>query len=245
MFWQIELEGDRAFLRELSLMITTPELKIVQEGERFFLESNQLEPQMSYTEIGALSEVILGTLNGIIRLTTPDRSHVISQGFHKVRDDGNKEIAAWINAIGPLGSASIVAQVYNVDGNLVESPPPGNPMLGWLMLAQSDMAVSKALRLFGKAKSDHNWVSLYRIFEVIKEDVGTQLMYAKGWATKATITNFTRTANHPDVAGDDARHGATNDQLPPNPIALSEARALIELLLHRWLNHKTNSTPHD
>ena len=136
-------------------------------------------------------------------------------------------------------------QVYDADGKLVQAKPPADPKPIWLILALSDTAVSKALRLFGKTTNDHDWVGLYRIFEVIKDDVGTQLMYAKGWATKAAITNFTRTANHPDAAGDDARHGATNDQPPTNPMALSDARSLIELLLHRWLDHKSNSTPHD
>jgi hypothetical protein len=245
MFWQIELEGDIALLRELSLTIASPQLQIVQEGERFYLESNQLETQMSYNEIGALSEVILGALNGVIRLTTQKMNPVISRGFHKVRDDGKKEVTAWVMGDGIFGSASIVVQVYDADGKLVQAQPPADPKPIWMTLALSDTTVSKALRLFGKTRNDHDWVSLYRIYEVVKKDVGTQLMYDKGWATEAAITNFTRTANHPDAAGDDARHGATNDQPPPNPMALSEARALIELLLHRWLDHKAHSTPHD
>lgn len=245
MLWQIELEGHVDQLNKLAQIFRFPEAQILQEGERYYLRSDQLEPQLTYREVGLLSEHLLAALNGAIRLTHPEFDPIIRRGFHRLRDDGAKEIVAWIQGDSLLGGALGIAQVYDNDGQIVQTQPPEDLERIWLRLAISNTTVSKVLRLFGNNGNDHDWVSLYRIYEVIKEDVGTQLMHTDRWTTKSVITNFCRTANHPAAAGDLARHGATNDQPPPNPMALSEARSLIELLLHRWLDHKSNPNTQD
>jgi len=50
-------------------------------------------------------------------------------------------------------------------------------------LGFSNEKVAKALRLFGT--KEHDWVGLYRLYEVIEEDVGNiKKIAAKNWAAK-------------------------------------------------------------
>ena len=85
----------------------------------------------------------------------------------------------------------------------------------------------------------HDWVGLYRLYEVIEADVGGEDKIVKaGWTTKKAIGRFTRTANSPDAIGDAARHGKQSGEPPPNPMDLSEAISLVKVILHNWLRTK-------
>jgi hypothetical protein len=81
-----------------------------------------------------------------------------------------------------------------------------------------------------------DWPDLYRIYEVIKADIGGDPEIAeRRWATDADLTRFRRSANHPQVAGDRSRHGSTDDAPPPRPMDLRHAVALIKRLARNYL----------
>jgi hypothetical protein len=83
--------------------------------------------------------------------------------------------------------------------------------------------------LFGT--QEHSWGSLYCLYEVIEEDVGSIDKIAnEGWATKTSIKRFKHTANSPSAIGDAARHGKESTTPPARPMELGEARALIEFM---------------
>ena len=97
--------------------------------------------------------------------------------------------------------------------------------------------MAKAFRLIGNGAND--WVSLYRLFEVIASDIGgIDEIDSNGWATKASLKRFKHTANSPAAAGDLARHGAESTAPPASPMDLSEAKALVTYIFHEWLRKK-------
>lgn len=109
-----------------------------------------------------------------------------------------------------------------------------HPFHRLLDLASSNERVWKVLRLIGSRRLD--WVTLYRIYEVIKKDVRD--VSKKGWATRGSLRVFSTTANHPAVSGDDARHGESNKIPPSVPMEIEKARALIRRIVDRWLKEK-------
>lgn len=130
------------------------------------------------------------------------------------------------------------------------NPPDPAPFIA---LALIDVAVAKALRLFSQ---DSDWVNLYRIFEIIREDMPKGRIHALGWATGKEIDTFTRSANDPAITGDFARHGKIfrgkkkpsrqtrrNKSTPPDTMSLASARHLIGRFLRAWLSHKVNMNP--
>ncbi|MDZ7694391.1 MAG: hypothetical protein U5K69_25255 [Balneolaceae bacterium] len=82
-------------------------------------------------------------------------------------------------------------------------------------------------------------LDLYRIYEVIEEDIGSkEKIDDLGLASKTRIKLFKRTANSSQVLGSKARHGHRKHEPPKNPMSLEEAEALIKKLIIQWVNHK-------
>ena len=101
-------------------------------------------------------------------------------------------------------------------------------------MSMKDTNVEKVLRLI--AKDSNSWVGIYRIFEVIENDIGALTKY--DWVTKTNIKRFTHSANSVTVSGDEARHGKETNEPPKNPMSISEAKAFISQIIHSWLNEK-------
>jgi hypothetical protein len=59
---------------------------------------------------------------------------------------------------------------------------------------------------------------------------------ANGWASDEELNRFTRTANHPEAAGEGARHGRTNTDPPSKPTSLAAADALVGRIVIEWLS---------
>lgn len=106
-----------------------------------------------------------------------------------------------------------------------------DPVVGWLMAGLRNDSVAKVLRLY--ANTPPTWNNLYRIFEVVEQDVGgRKYIEQQGWATDKSLERFKRTANSVSAIGDEARHGKESTQPPSNPMTLPEAKSLIETILH-------------
>lgn len=83
----------------------------------------------------------------------------------------------------------------------------------------------------------NTWVTLYKVYEIIDKDAGIKKNH---WITEANRNRFRRSANHPAVSGFDARHGYQKEKPPENPMALSEAKELIDNLVFQWLDYYKN-----
>ena len=109
-----------------------------------------------------------------------------------------------------------------------------------LKLAGESVHVAKALRL---QCQDMDWVNLYRLLEVVREDVGgDDQIDRNGWAKKDEINKFTGSANNSSVIGDDARHGIIDGSGQPSEImTLREARKLVRNIVLQWIEDGTSS----
>ena len=99
----------------------------------------------------------------------------------------------------------------------------------FISIALSDKTVAKALRLCSK---ELDWVNLYRIYEVISEDMED----LKGKDIKV----FKGSANNSKVTGDHSRHGKINVVAPKKTMKLSDAQHLIKSKVREWVYSKIN-----
>lgn len=100
------------------------------------------------------------------------------------------------------------------------------------------LAIAKVSRL---RRRNQDWVNLYRIYEIVKDDLGSDHEIANKTSASANqLTLFSRSANHEKASGDDARHGVSseNEQPPPKPMSLPEAINLVTELVNDWLEIK-------
>jgi hypothetical protein len=134
---------------------------------------------------------------------------------------------------------AVTAIVADAAGNVIAQPVPPPPRSAVLLqLAAEDAAIAKVLRLLS-AQDAMTWVGLYRIHEVIEDDVGGQHKFEKeGWGSADDLRRFKHSANSVEVGGDKARHGKEPQVPPKNPMTLAEAEAYVRYIIQAWLAGK-------
>jgi hypothetical protein len=134
------------------------------------------------------------------------------------------------------GSATIRAKARIVAAGTVDgesSPPPPDPALQIFGLRETEANAPDVLRLI--ATRDLDWATLYKVLEIIQNDVGGDKAIAElGWASRKRLGVFTTSANHPEASGDDARH-ARMKGTPTDTMTLAEGRAFLQSLVQAWL----------
>ena len=244
MKWFVCLSGVTFDLKELSKSLNNDFLRIEKykihilenkDINAFRLESELFDSITDYDLLNKKANEIIKRLNGASKLTLNSRKPIVISSIERINDDGKKEIFMSITeTVNVRDSFSI--SITDINGKTTETHM-ADPISDWICIASSDNNVAKILCLVGSKQLD--WVGLYRIFEVIENDVGKiDNIVDNGWATKASIKRFKHTANSPAAIGDDARHGKEFTSPPAKPMSLSEGKSLVENIIHNWLNSK-------
>ena len=103
--------------------------------------------------------------------------------------------------------------------------------------ALKDERALQVQRLLRKALSP---LTMGHIADLIQNDMGGAM---KGFVYDNQLTLFYRSINHQEVFGEQARHIASKQEPPRNPMSLDEARTFIRDLAARWLEHKAAIPP--
>ena len=222
-------------LTELSKSLVDDELRVFERDGLFFLESNRFDELINSEEVASSAADILKVLTGAVRLSLGGRTPLQVTNTARVRPDGERDVFVIVSDIIHVRD-NISVEIARSDGTK-EVIHPAHSVPVWIKLGLADQNVAKALKLLGS--DEHNWVSLYRLYEIIEEDVGSlDKIVNNGWVTKKSIKRFKHTANSPGAVGDGARHGKESTMPPSDPMDIGEARALVKVILHNWLRSK-------
>jgi hypothetical protein len=238
MTWKIRIAGNQHDIEELKRSFSGVSISVTKGNDGDYLEHEQFAACKTADEVLQISSKVLAILNGATRLALGGNSVITESGVLQEREDGTSQFYMHVSeTINVRDSFSIT--VMDSDGNVVEEIHPADEVPVWVSLGLKDEAVEKVFRLFGL---QHDWVGLYRIYEVIEHDAGgIDAIANNDWARKSSLKLFKHTANSPGAIGDDARHGKEASAPPPKPMLLSEGRALIETLVHYWLRAKQSA----
>ena len=77
------------------------------------------------------------------------------------------------------------------------------------------------------------WAHLYKIYEIIRNDIGDDGIRSAGWATKALLSAFTGSVNNPNVMGSSATCRSSNAP-PKGAMSLDKAELFLQGLLRKW-----------
>ncbi|MCK9987600.1 MAG: hypothetical protein AzoDbin1_04072 [Azoarcus sp.] len=236
MEWKVRIVGSNHDLQELARSLCTGNLTLrPDEHGQYYLACSQFASCNTADEVLEISKNVLGLLNGATKLALGGNLDLAESGVLEERPDGKRIFHMHLSDTIQVHD-SISLTVLDSAGNVIEEQKPADPVPIWVGAGLDDETVGKVFRLFGQ---QHDWVGLYRIFEVIEGDVGSvDKISAQGWSTKSQMRLFKHTANSPMATGDVSRHGKETTEPPKNPMLLSEARALIETLIHHWLRTK-------
>jgi hypothetical protein len=197
------------------------------------MTNKEFENLTSVDEVRYLSTEIIELINGIAFLLYAKKGTIFSNSISKQNNQGGNDGFAFpetliLNSSVKQPSISLT----NEDGSSYHSSPLST-VQNLLSSAKTNPIKAKIFRLYSTGNLD--WVSLYRLFEVVYSDVGKQIY---SWINKDTIKNFKHTCNSIDAIGDASRHGLEKEDPPKNPISLIDAQNLVKLIIDKYLEIK-------
>jgi hypothetical protein len=239
MTWIVQLAGDTSDLAALAQSFTGRDFNISHDGQGYVLASARFAPSDSAKDVHQKAQEMVHILNGASCLGLDAKQPITVGSVHRRGEDGRPDIHVFLESQSlQLRTTPPTVRINRADGTVGVSHP-ADRVREWSALALSDDAVANVLRILASGSLD--WVNLYRIWEIIAKDVGgLDSIDSKGWSSKAAMKLFKRTANSPGALGLEARHGAETKDPPAKPMELSEARTLINSIIHAWLRAKSS-----
>lgn len=231
--WLVRISAEPGILNDLAAHLSALDAGIVEKDGVQYLTSPQFDALAEGRAVLDLANEILAVVDGMLSMTTGGPGHLKVQTVYRADDEG-RPFTQYVFPQGIPSSSRFGIPTIHSQGD----PPPqreDHPFHRILDLAQSDPRVKKVLRLIGSRELD--WVTLYRIYEVIEKDVGD--VSSKGWVSKNSLSLFRQTANDPIVSGDDARHGELSTLPPSKPLELERAKEMVRHIVDKWLKEKT------
>lgn len=190
MEWIVTLSGGAHALEELAKVFDTPDLCIQRGNGEFNLRSEEFRDLSSQEDVQESATKILPALNGATKLAALGPHTPITIGsISRINDDGTRHAYVTVTA-SIVVSATCSVTVIHADGT-VEEDCPAAPVVTWFELSKRDAHVAWALRLI--ENDFETYPGLYKIYEVIREDVGS--IPKKSWCTETALKRFTWTAN--------------------------------------------------
>ena len=227
--WEFELAGDTFDLDELVLSMgeTDPSIRKTKHG--YVLQSAAFNQLDSHKDVETSANAMLFVLSGICAVLLSTRRPIQVAAISRVEPDMPRQTFVTVSD-GFHARATMTMTVTNPDGS-VEVTRPADPAVDWLQLATANTQIGRVFRLLNDPHL--TWGAMYKIYEIIVG--GTGQIADQGWASQAAMKRFKRSANSPSAAGDHAQHGVQSTEPPSSAMAQSEAKALIDTLVHNWL----------
>lgn len=233
--WLIKLKGERFDLEDLLQLLKSSELMIVEEDGVFYLQSSEFDSLTSADEVRERGKALLRLVNSVAKFDRDNYQDVAENGITQVAEDGIRQQYVFVEGIASIrAKVSANVTVVAADGNERIDPQPSR-LESLVEIAQKWDAVADALNFY----RDDTWISLYKVYEIIGDDIGSQHYIIRNkWANKPDISRFTLTAQSRAALGDSARHASEKYKPPPTPMSFSEAKTLIKNIFSQWINSK-------
>ncbi len=233
-FWQARLTGNASDLAYLAHQLARGDPRVVQDVDNYILQSPDFEGLTDAEVVYRKAQEIMVRVNGAARLSNPRYQSVKVTGVTHIDAHGQRHGFQF-------GSGSATGWIYAV-ADLSVTSNALTDLERWTALAEKHEPIRTVLRLVNGQGLD--WTNLYRVYEIVRDDVGGKQVgkariASNGWATKSEIDLFVETSCNPKAVGDAARHGVADRPPPPDPMVLPDAQALIRRIVAGWLSTKT------
>ena len=238
--WQVQIQGWSSDLEHLAKHFTASSMRVLKDEIGSFLyESDSFKSCIESSEVLKLANEELSVLSGVLKFVLKTPEILRTGAVYKKNEFGGKDVTVCLSGIQlrtELGE--LTSTTSDSSGNIITKPTPPTRTITIMQLAITDTLVAKAMRLI--AAPDHkSWVGMYRIHEVIEEDVGGEYkLQSRDWGSTKDLKRFKHSANSVSVGGDSARHGKEVEQPPNNPMSIDEAYAYLNYVLQSWLSSK-------
>ncbi len=233
MTWEFEITGDAWVLEQLSQALQSEAIRIVNQEGAFKLIGHMFDGIDGHDKARRSAQEQLDKISGLAFLDFQLKAPLQIRSVASCEEDGSGK-----NFYVSLKAATVEVHmsciVSDAQGNIISKDPSPESLRASFNLAALDKSVDKVLRLLGGG--DLSWLNLYRLYEIVRDDVGSdKVIVSRSWCQSDNLRLFRWTANHPEASGDNARHGSLSQSAPKKPMELAQAQALIRTLVQKWL----------
>src|SRR5574338_524120 len=89
--WQARLAGDEYALETLTRQLTQDNLRVIKEGDNYFITSSNFDALDEIEEVEKRTEQLMKLLGGILRHEFSHLPKIRVDGYRKLRDDGTRQ----------------------------------------------------------------------------------------------------------------------------------------------------------
>jgi len=234
--WLVRLKGERFDLEDFPKLLRSPEVRIVEVDGSFYLESSEFNSLTLAEEVRERGRALIKLINGVTKFNRDNFLGISEDAITRLEDDGKRHNFVFLEGgITIRTKVSGQPTVITADGTEKVATQP-SALESLLEVAKKYNVVADALSFY----RDDTWSSLYKTYEIIRDDVGGKHQIIKnGWSVDSDISRYTQTTQSRAALGDSARHASKKYKSPAQPMTLLEARALIKTILSRWASSKT------
>lgn len=233
--WLVQLSGEKFDLEELPKRFTSEKYRVIEEDGKYYIKSSEFNSFTNDSEVRKKAEELLELINGAVKIKMPNFKPVSLDAVIEIDKDGQQHrhisLRPEPNRIRVKTSGKVKIIYSGANSEEQENNKITDEEF-WV--AEKNENVREVLRFFTK---DLNWINLYKIWEVIKEEQGDKV-FKKGWASEKKVDLFTRTANSKGAIGNEARHALKKFRPPKKSMKLPEAESLIRTITNKWLSEK-------
>jgi len=225
----IQLTGDNVDIEDIKLGLKASIWKFLKESDGYYLTSESVEETYDHDEVLTDVNLFLDLLNGAANIIHKDHKKVGTGCLIEIDENGQRNYFLSIHekvTVRDRCDAEVIRE-----GKVVEEYP--SKMEGWVSKAWTDESVRDALHFFNEI----NWWNLYKVFEIIRDDVGGKTQVYK-IIDKDELECFEEVAQRRDLLGDNARHASKSRKQPSKKMTLEEASNTIIKLFETWINSK-------
>jgi hypothetical protein len=223
------LTGHEFDLECLVDLLRSGDVRVVKEGDQFYLTSPALDAAGDDAASGHdIAQRLLTQICGVARARDPD--------FKNVKLTGRYQDGELTHVVGLTATLEIRAQIRAAGVVAGDDVPPQPSPAGakYLTVAGANRDVAEVLEIM--SAEPLNWTDLYKIYEIIQDTGMLETVTQTASISNRDITRFTRTANHQEASGADARHARLSQEPPSNPMTIEQARGMIGRLVTAWMD---------
>jgi hypothetical protein len=218
---RIKLSGHEFDLKKATEYFKTDHFSIAKIEDEYFICSNNFNDTKDTNIISKIADDYIEKINGILKLKFKSYNPItLDQLFVFEDENGTSKIAAMSAVI--KGRGDLTANTINSAEELE------NKKLATEVLLNNSVA-SEVFHFYSQSTT---WINLYKIYEIIKDNIGQKNVEAI--LTDKQLSRFTGTAQSKLQIGDEARHAAKKFIGHIDPMTINEANELIRKLILVW-----------
>ncbi|MGW2783406.1 hypothetical protein ACWC3X_19470 [Streptomyces populi] len=228
------IEGHAFDLDTLCELFSDGDPQVSKETDGYYLASDDLDGLIGEGDhLVEIASLLLRRVVGVARALDGSFRPVALTG--QFTDNNGKHHHVVGLATAEIRFKAIAAGVVTTADQSLPQPPPPPQVPPYMQLIKANVEVAEVLDILGKPTVSMTWVDLYKVYEIVRHDVGNdKALKAKAWVPESDISAFTGSANRPDVSGSEARHARVSGASPKRTMTLAEGEAFVRKLVVGW-----------